>query len=135
MRSLALQNLSFPSVQLDAPPRRSGESKRVSLAISDPSASSCAFLGTARREMIGFFCDTLLFERSSKAFFSFAFFCSLVFHRTKKSLREERKRKSNDKHFFHFFRLSLLSCEKAKKTFIFLRREKRDIKTQNTKAQ
>ena len=127
MLSLALQNLSFPSVQLDAPPRRSGESKIVSLAISDPSASSCAFLGTARREMIVFFCDTLLFERSSKAFFSFAFFVALVFHRTKKSLR--RREKTHTRAFFHFFRLSLSSfLRESQKNFYFppdRQREKR----------
>ena len=83
--------------------------------------------------MIGFFCDTLLFERSSKAFFSFAFSVRSFFIETKKSLREERK--THKTNFFHFFRLSLLSCEKAKKTFIFLReREKRYKNTEHKSA-
>ena len=44
--------------------------------------------------MIGFFCDTLLlFERSSKAFFSFLLFrvALVFFHRTKKSLPKREK--------------------------------------------
>ena len=85
--------------------------------------------------MIGFFCDTLLFERSSKAFFSFAFSRLLVFHRTKKSLREEKKRTSKDKHFFHFFRLYLISLQESQKNFYFPpQREKRYKNTEHKSA-
>ena len=132
MRSLALQNLSFPSVQLDAPPRRS-ESKRVSLAISDPSASSCAFLGTARREMVGFFCDKLLFERSSKAFFSFAFSLRSFFIGRKKVSCEEREN-TQDKLFSLFSSLSSFLRESQKNFYFPPQREKRYKNTEHKSA-
>ena len=125
MRSLALQNLSFPSVQLDAPPRRS-ESKRVSLAISDPSASSCAFLGTARREMVGFFCDKLLFERSSKAFFSFAFSLRSFFIGRKKVCAKRENAQARTSTFFTFF-VSLFFLARKPKKLLFSSAERKEI--------
>ena len=86
--------------------------------------------------MIGFFCDTLVFERSSKAFFSFAFSVRSFFIRDEKKFA--RREKTQDKTFFTFFVSLFFSCEKAKKNFYFppqTGREKRDIKTENTKAQ
>ena len=76
-----------------------------------------------------------MFERSSKAFFSFAFF-SL---RARFSSSDEKKfarREKTQALFSLFSSLSSFLQESQKTFYIFLRREKRDIKkTENTKAQ
>ena len=86
--------------------------------------------------MIGFFCDTLVFERSSKAFFSFAFSLrSFFIGRKKVCAKRENTHKTN---FFSLFSSLSSFLRESQKNFYFppqTGREKRDIKTENTKAQ
>jgi small ligand-binding sensory domain FIST len=77
-----------------------------------------------------------VFERSSKAFFSFAFFfrCARFFSSDEKKFA--RREKTQALFFTFFVSLSSFLQESQKNFSFFLRREKRDIKkTENTKAQ
>ena len=77
--------------------------------------------------MIGFFCDTLLFERSSKAFFSFAFSLRSFFIGRKKVCAKRKNVQARTSTFFTFF-VSLFSSflRESQKNFYFPpRREKR----------
>ena len=73
--------------------------------------------------MIGFFCDKLLFERSSKAFFSFAFSLrSFFIGREKKFAKREN---TQDKLFSLFSSLSSFLQESQKNFYFPPQREKR----------
>ena len=84
--------------------------------------------------MIGLFSVTLSFERDLQLFSRLLFLRSRsLFFQTKKSFLRRERENTDQKSFFHFFRLSSF-LQESKKNFYFppVRREKRDIKTQNT---